>query len=136
MANYTKQLPQISTSDRPFWEAAQRHELTAYRCNNCGTYYSQVTECVVCGNPQMAWVKVSGKGRIFTYCVFHQLYHPAWKGDIPYNVAWIKLDEGPIMIGNILDIKNEDIRIDMPVEAVFDDVTPEVTLPKFKPISK
>ncbi len=136
MANYTKQLPQISTSDRPFWEAARRHELRAYRCNNCGTYYSQVTECVVCGNPQMAWVKVSGKGRIFTYCVFHQLYHPAWKGDIPYNVAWIKLDEGPIMIGNILDIKNEDIRIDMPVEAVFDDVTPEVTLPKFKPISK
>ncbi len=134
MAEYLKQLPLVTTSDRPFWEAARRHELMAYRCLNCGAYYPQVTECVACNAPRMAWVKVSGRAEVFTFCVFHQLYHPAWKGDIPYNVAYVKLAEGPLLMTNIVDCRNEDIRIGMPVEVVFDDVTPEVTLPKFRPV--
>lgn len=134
MAEYLKQLPLVTESDRPFWEAARRHELVAYRCLNCGAYYPQVTECVACSSPKMAWVKVSGPAEVFTFCVFHQLYHPAWKGDIPYNVTFVKLAEGPLLMTNIVGCRNEDIRIGMPVEVVFDDVTPEVTLPKFRPV--
>ena len=37
------------------------------------------------------------------------------------------------MIGNLIDCAREDIEIDMPVTAVFDDVTPNVTLIRFKP---
>jgi uncharacterized protein len=134
MSEYQKQLPMVTTSDKPYWDAAQKHELMAYRCLNCGTYYTQVTECISCDNPRMGWNKVSGKGQIYTFAIYHQLYHPAWKGDIPYNVAWIKLDEGPILLSNVTGCKNEEIYIGMPVEVFFDDVTPEVTLPKFKPV--
>lgn len=49
-------------------------------------------------------------------------------------MTWVKLDEGPILLNNIIDGKNEDIYIEMLVEVVFDDVTEEVTLPKFKQI--
>jgi len=38
------------------------------------------------------------------------------------------------MISNMVDCKNEDLKCDMRVEIVFDDVTPEVTLPKFRRI--
>jgi uncharacterized OB-fold protein len=134
MAEYKKQLPVITSSDKPFWEAARKHELMAYRCLNCGTFYSQVTDCIACDSPRMAWVRVSGKGKVFTFCVFHQSFHPAWKDDIPYNVTYVKLDEGPDLISNIVDCPNKDIYIDMPVEVVFDDVTDEVTLPKFRPV--
>jgi len=37
-------------------------------------------------------------------------------------------------MSNIIECKNEDLYIGMPVEVVFDYVTEEVTLPKFKPI--
>ena len=37
------------------------------------------------------------------------------------------------MISNVVDCAPADVRIDMPLEAVFDDVTPEVTLVKFRP---
>jgi uncharacterized protein len=134
MPDYKKQLPAISETDKPFWEAAKRHELVAQKCLNCGTYYSLPTYCIACDNPKMAWVKVSGRGEVFTFVVYHQLYHPGWKGDIPYNVSWIKLDEGPLIISNIINCKNESIYIGMPVEVVFNDVTEEVTLPKFKPL--
>jgi uncharacterized OB-fold protein len=133
---YEKPLPAVNSSDKEFWEAAHRHELRAYRCLNCGAYYSQVSDCLACSNPRMAWVKVSGRGRVFTFCVFHQLYHPAWKADLPYNVAWIKLEEGPLLLSNLVGCQNSEICVDMPVEVVYDDITPDLSLPKFKPVGK
>ena len=133
MAEHNKPLPLMSIADKPFWDAAKRHELMAYRCQNCGTFYSLVVECVKCSATKMEWVKVSGKGKVFTYTVYHQLYNPAWKDDIPYNAAWVQLDEGPIMMSNIVGIKNEEIYVGMPVEVTYDDITEDVSLPKFKP---
>ena len=133
MPEFSKQPPAVTMSNQAFWEAAKRHELVVYGCLNCGALYSQVTECFACDSPRMDWVKVSGKGRVFTFCVFRQAFHPAWKDDIPYNVAYVKLDEGPLLISNIADCSDDDIRVGMPVRVVFDDITDDITLPKFKP---
>jgi uncharacterized protein len=134
MPEYLKQLPETPNREKPYWEAAKKHELMAYRCVNCGTFYSKVIHCVACDNPKMEWVKVSGKGEVFTFGIFHQVYHPGWKDEVPYNVSWIKLDEGPLVLSNVIGCKNEDLYIGMPVEVVFDDVTPEITLPKFRAV--
>jgi uncharacterized protein len=134
MSEYQKPLPAITALDKPFWDAAKKHELVAYRCLNCGTFYSQVTYCLSCENPKMAWVKVGGKGEVYTFGIYHQLYHPAFKEELPYNVAWVKLDEGPLILANIVECKNEDLRVGMAVTVFFDDITEEVTLPKFKPL--
>jgi hypothetical protein len=134
MPDVKKPLPAITTSDRAYWEGAKRHELMAYKCLNCGAYYHPSIYCVSCDAPSMEWVKVSGKGRVFTFGVYHQAYHPAWKEDIPYNVSWIKLDEGPLLLSNVVECKNEDISVGMPVEVVFVDVDEDVTLPKFRPV--
>lgn len=136
MPEIKKQLPLITSSERPFWEGAKRHELMAYQCQNCRTFYYPVIHCVSCDKPEMKWVKVSGKGHVYTFVIYHQLYHPAWKEDIPYNVCWIKLDEGPLLLSNLVQCKNEEIYIGMPVEVIFEDATEEVTLPKFKPLRK
>lgn len=136
MPEVQKQLPAITESSRPFWQAARRHELVVYGCASCGALYSQVTVCSCCGNPRMEWVKVSGKGQVFTFCVYRQSFHPAWAEDIPYNVAYVKLDEGPLLMTNIVGCDNEEIHIGMPVEVVFEDISDEVTLPKFKPINR
>ena len=48
-------------------------------------------------------------------------------------MAWVEVDEGLKMLTNIVDCPPEQVKIGMPVEAVFDDVTPEVTLVKFRP---
>ena len=132
MAEYKKQLPAITALDRPFWDAARKHELAVYRCSSCGAAYTRVTDCH-CDSPATGWVKASGRGQVYTFVVFHQLYHPAWKDEIPYNVAYIQLEEGPLLTSNIIGCPNDKIYIGMPVEVVFDDVTGEVTLPKFRP---
>jgi uncharacterized OB-fold protein len=133
MPEFEKQLPAVTESDRPFWEAAKRHELVAYKCANCGTFYSQVTSCIACDSPRMEWARVSGRGQVFTFCIFRQPFHPAWQNDIPYNVAYVKLDEGPLLISNIVGCTNDEIYVGMPVSVVFEDINEEITLPKFTP---
>jgi uncharacterized OB-fold protein len=81
----------------------------------------------------MERVKASGKGKMFTYAVYHRVYNPMWKDDIPYNAACVELGEGPIMMCNIVGVKNEDLHVGMPVKVTYDDITEEVTLLKFKP---
>ena len=52
--------------------------------------------------------------------------------DVPYTVAVIRLEEGVQLMSNLIGCAPAQIRCDMDVEVVFDDVTKEFTLPKFK----
>jgi hypothetical protein len=67
--------------------------------------------------------------------MIYQRYHPAFADELPYNVAIVELEEGPRLITNIVGCSSEDLRVGMEVEVVFEDVTEEITLPKFKPAS-
>lgn len=131
---YQKPLPFVSEVNRPYWDAARRHELVLQRCQECGHYrYPPGDTCPRCLSDRLAWVKVSGRGSIYTWVVFHQVYHQAFANDAPYAVVVVQLEEGARLVTNLVDCKTEDIEIGMPVEAVFDDVTEEITLPKFRP---
>lgn len=131
---YEKLLPRIDEMNRPYWEGAKRHELLLQKCQECGHYrYPPGETCPSCLSDRLEWVKVSGRGSVYTWTVFHQAYHPAYKDDIPYAVVAVELEEGPRMITNLVNCGTEDIKMGMPVEVVFDDVTGEVSLPKFRP---
>jgi hypothetical protein len=61
------------------------------------------------------------------------MYFKSFEDDLPYGVALVELEEGPRLISNIVGVPREAVDIGMPVEAVFDAVTSEVTLVKFRP---
>ena len=52
---------------------------------------------------------------------------------MPYAVVVVELEEGARILSNLVDCPVRDVRIDMPVEVVFEELTAEVTLPKFRP---
>ncbi len=133
---YRKPLPNPLNPDtsRPFWEAARRHELLLPRCKTCGRLFFFPREaCPYCLSGDIEWVTASGRGRLYSYTVIHQPANPAFAPDAPYVYAMVQLDEGPRLISNLVDCPLEQVRIDMPLVAAFDDVTPEVTLVKFRP---
>jgi len=136
MANeYTKPLPRPEPVEVPFWQATKNHELHLQRCLKCGNvWYPPGESCTKCASTDYKWSKMSGKGTIWSWALFYQKYFPSFAQDIPYNTVIVQLEEGPWMISNIVGINNQEIQCDMPVEAVFDDVTEEVALVKFKPI--
>ena len=122
---------------RPFWEAAKRHELVMPRCTTCDhLFFYPRSECPRCLSSHLEWVRVSGRGRLHTYTIVYQPANAAFRDDTPYIYAVVQLDEGPRMVSNVVQCDLDAVKVDMPLEAIFDDVTPECTLVKFKPASR
>ena len=57
----------------------------------------------------------------------------SFAAEVPYVVALIELDVGDRMASNLIDCAAHQIAGGLAVEVVFDNVTREVTLPKFHP---
>ena len=137
MAGYQKPLPDITPAMRPFWEAARHHQLAVQRCRGCGAHRFPARDiCSRCLSREADWVPVSGRGTVFSWAVMHQIYHPGFAADVPYAVVVIELEEGARLVSNLVDCPLDAIAAGMPVEVVFEDVTPDVTLPKFRPAAR
>ena len=133
---YAKPIPGVDEDTKPFWDFAKKHELRMHKCNNCGQfYYPPSSMCPHCQNWGSEWVKLSGKGEIYSFIVVRRATNPAFAKEIPYVVAIILTQEGTRMISNVVGINPENVKIGMPVEVVFEDATEEFTLPKFKPVA-
>lgn len=134
MAAYSKPLPAPTSWSRPFWEAARRHELVVQRCDDCKAliFYPKMF-CPRCMSSNLGWAKASGRGRVYSFTVIEANPPSAFVSDVPYVVAVVRLEEGVQLMTNIVECRPEEVRCDMPVEAVFEDVTPEFTLVKFRP---
>ena len=133
---YTKPLPVIDEENKPFWDYCKQHELRNQKCLQCGElFYPPSTICPYCLHLESEWVKLSGKGLVYSFIIVRRPSHPAYAKDIPYTVAIIELEEGIRMISNVIGCEPEEVRVDMPVEVVFEDINEEITLPKFKPVS-
>lgn len=134
MSDYTKPIPAITAQMRPFFEGSKRRDLVIQKCTACGTYRFPARElCSKCLSNESTWEKVSGKGEIFSYSLMHQIYHPGFATEVPYAVVLVELEEGPRITSNLVGVPPHEIRIGMPVKVVFEDVSDEVTLPKFTP---
>jgi uncharacterized OB-fold protein len=137
MAEYLKPLPVADPETQPFWDGCKRHELSAQRCRSCRRLrWPPVSVCSNCHSWEFEWVPLAETGKVETYVVVHHATAAAFKEDAPYVVAYILIDgtgDRVSMASNIIDCPWEDVRIGMLVRVVFDDVTPEVTLPKFRP---
>ena len=133
MAEYKKPLPVIAKWNAPYWQAAKRHEFVAQQCRNCGyIHLPPGPVCTNCLSADQDWVPLSGRGTIYSYGVYYQRWHEGFADDIPYNVALIDLEEGPQIISQIMGCENDELDCGLAVEVVFEDVTSEVSLPKFR----
>lgn len=129
-----KPLPRPTEDSAPYWEAAQRSELRMQQCGECRhVRFPPAVLCPRCLSESAQWMRLSGRGTVFSWIVVHQSQHPAFNADTPYNVTIVELEEGPRLHTTLIDCTNDQIRIGLPVEVVFDKVNDEVTLPKFRP---
>jgi uncharacterized OB-fold protein len=83
-------------------------------CQSCGrhVFYPRVL-CHHCGSAALKWVEPSGRGVVYSTSVVRQ--KPEKGGD--YNVALIELEEGPRMLGRVVDLAPEKVKIGMIVSA-------------------
>lgn len=130
---YDKPLPTIDPESAPYWEALKQRKLILKHCRDCSRHHFYPRElCPHCGSDALDWAQVSGAGSIYSYTIARRPAGPAFKADCPYVVAIIDLDEGARMMSNLIAADVESVQIGQRVQIEFEDVTPEVTLPKFR----
>ncbi len=132
---YNKPLPGINEENKPFWDYTKQHEFRVQKCLKCGElFYPPSPMCPHCQHLESEWVKLSGKGKVYSFVIVRRANHPGFAKDAPYVVAIIQMAEGTRFTSNITGCKPEEVYIEMPVEVVFEDVTKEISLPKFRPV--
>jgi uncharacterized OB-fold protein len=60
----------------------------------------------------------------------HQKF-PGFAEDVPYTYAIVELEEGPRIVSNVVGVPDDELRVDMPLVATFDDVSDDTTLIRF-----
>jgi len=136
MSDYKKPIPIPSLESQPYWDGLRENKLLMPHCDACGHYWFPPSLlCPNCSSEKWSWTAVSGRGRIFSYVVYHRVYHPGFADEVPYAVAVIALDEGLRMISNVIGVAPDKLVCDMKVEIAYQAISPTVTLPKFKPVA-
>ena len=127
-----KPVPRPSAESRPFWDAVQERKFLLQRCRSCGNYwFPPSAQCRHCLSAHSEWQEASGNGRIYSFVVYHRLYHPAFEQDLPYVVAIVELREGPRLLSNIIGTPWQEIRCDSPVHVVFENDGRGMIIPQF-----
>jgi uncharacterized OB-fold protein len=118
----------------PFWQAAAEHRLVVQRCTSCGrTRLPPAPLCPACRSADADWKQVSGRGEIYTYTTVHR---PIAAGQpLPTIIAVIALEDagGVRIMSNLVGAKPEEIAIGLPVELVWEDMSADLAIPRFRP---
>ena len=135
MTEYAKPLPYPDAETKPYWDWAKQHELRMQRCADCSEVrFPPRPMCPACNSMRDEWVPMSGTGTIYSWVVIHPPVLPAFAADAPYAVVLVQLDDDPTLrlVGTASDIAPADLAAGIAVEVWFDDVTEEVTLPRWR----
>ncbi len=135
----SKPVPVPSPETRPFWEGCKRHELWLPYCPRCQHFFWYPRDfCPRCFAWEVEWRRASGRGKVYTFAVHFRAFHPAWEKEVPFVTAIVELEEGVRLYTQLVEVEPDPrkLRCDMPVEVVFEDITEEISLPKFRPVGQ
>ena len=126
--------PKATPETKHFWDGTAAGELRLQRCRSCAhTYFPPQPFCPGCASDDVEVVVASGFASLYSYVITHRAA-PGFEA--PYVIAEVELDEGPRMLGNLVDVPPdpEQLPLDLALEVTFASFG-EITLPLFRPRS-
>lgn len=98
-----------------FFEEARAGRLTGIRCGRCGDLALPPKEfCPACGERSWEAVALGGDGAVASYTVI-RVAPRGFTGQTPYAIAVVHLTEGPSLIGRVVDVPLDALRIGLAV---------------------
>lgn len=106
-----------------FWRKQdQRYNLAGSECTVCGRkFFPEKTMCPICHRKSLGNMKAysfKGRGKVESFSKVH-VGMPQFMSQVPYVLAYIGLEEGDHILGQIVDCKLDDVKIGSDVEMVF-----------------
>jgi uncharacterized OB-fold protein len=128
--------PAASRETLAWWQAAAAHRLVVQVCNRCGrTRHPPGPLCPSCRSFDLGWREVSGRGTVYTYTVVRRAFIPSLADRLPYVVVVVELEGGggARLLSNLVEADVAAVRVGMPVEVVWEDLGPDLAVPRFRP---
>ncbi len=121
--------------EQTFFADAREGRLSFQVCDACATRiaYPRVA-CPNCLSDRLTRSTARGTGTVHSFTTLHRAGHPSMADRVPYTVVLVDLDEGVRVLADLDDDGDEGVapRIGMPVQVVFEELTPELSIPRFR----
>lgn len=128
----------VPASENAMWAAfyayCARRELHFQRCEQCACWrHPPRPMCPLCHSDRWEWFAATGRGRIHSWTIVHQAFHPAFAPDVPYAILLGEMEEGVRLIARLSkkDEPNVRLALDLPLQVEFEPVSNEIALPTF-----
>ncbi len=127
---YMKPLPEPSPDTVPYWEGLRQGKLKLQACGDCGKvrHYPRPV-CPHCHSMAVTWIDSKCAGKVQSWTIAHHAFHPGFKGELPYTLVTVDLDEGVRLQAQLRSSKSVALKIGLPVKITFEIATAELTLP-------
>lgn len=90
--------------------------LVLQQCHACRRFRFPVAPvCPFCRDRGSDWAPLSGQGIVFSWIRYRKVYVPEYSEITPYVVVCVELEEGPRMVGRLLESESE-VFFGQPVE--------------------
>jgi uncharacterized OB-fold protein len=100
-------------------------EVSFQCCSSCGFLrHPAAPICPECLGRTFEWRLDSGLGSVWSFCIYHRAFDPAFEAALPYNVVLVELDSGPRIISNVLGVEPRDLHVGLRVRALATEVLP------------
>jgi len=97
---------------KEYSEALKQKKLLGLKCNSCGTVtVPPKMVCRSCASPELEVLELKGTGRIQTFTICN-VASEGRESEVPYTILLVELDEGPWIMGNLVDNDPEKATID------------------------
>ena len=116
--------------DKPMWDSIAAKQWALQYCPESGKFRyppSPVDPDTL--SMDYEWRPIQGTGEIVSWVIFHRKYFGDYPA--PYNVVAVRLDEGPIIVSNLVGDPPENSWIGHRVEVVYE-IHGESTLPRVR----
>lgn len=125
----------VNKDNQAYWDGVDAGKLLFQKCTDCATpRFPFAPGCNNCASLEWETVESTGKGVVYSHVTMHYPKFPAF--DMPYAVGLIELEEGVRMLGNVIGVPHQDVRIGLPVELEFVTHDAELTVPAFRAVGE
>ena len=102
-----------------FWRLQrQNYQLVGEECKQCGAkIFPPRDVCPECTEPAYEPYAFSGRGEVYSHTTVYNAPE-GYEEYVPYAVALVKLEEGPLITAQLTDVATDEVKIGMPVEMV------------------
>lgn len=130
-------LPVPQPESERYWHGLRNREIWLRHCESChDTYFYPRDICASCFSRDTSWRRSAGRGVLHAFVIVHRPPAPAFSSRVPYVAGLVQLEGSARIPTNLVDVPPDPghVRIGMALEPVFEDVGPDTTLLKFRPV--